>query len=497
MTLAGRLAAFAGPLRFDDLPSDVVASVRLRALDVLGIALAASTHEIAPAVLGVHEAWAGDGPCTVIGSSRGATAPLAAMLNGALAHGLDFDDTHAASITHASAVVLPAVLAAGEGIGADGRTVVTAAAVGLEAIARIGMAAAGAFHERGFHATSVCGAPAAALAVGRVMGLGAPDLTNALGVAGSFASGLQEFLADGSWVKRVHAGWAAHAGVVAAGLAQHGFPGPATVLEGRFGLYRAFLGAERAAALDTAPFDTLGREWETRRIGFKPYPCCHYLHAYLDCALALRANIVDSHEPSRLNTVDGHEPSRLNTVDGHEPSRLNTVDGHEPSRSIDQIVAVECRVPAGEVPVVCEPRAAKLRPRTAYEAQFSLPYSMAAAFLDGRVGLDTYDAKRLDDGALLELAGRVTHVVDPDSRFPDGFPGWVRVRLADGRVLEAREPEGRGGPRRPLPDAAIVEKFRANAARALPEAAIATLEETVLRLDRLDDVRPLMRSLRT
>jgi 2-methylcitrate dehydratase PrpD len=449
MTLAARLANFAAGLRYDDLPPAVVASVRLRVLDILGIALAASTHDFAPAVLQPLEAWGARGDCTVVGAKGTAPPPLAALTNGTLAHGLDFDDTHPASITHASAVVLPAALAVGEAQGADGRAVVTAAVAGYEAITRLGMAAAGAFHARGWHATSVCGPFAAALAAGRLTGLDAGRLTAALGLAGSVASGVQEFLADGSWSKRLHAGWAAHGGVVAAALARGGFTGPATILEGRFGLYRTFLGAEP----DPRPFDTLGREWETLRVGFKPYPCCHYLHAYLDCALALR---------------------------------------REHGIGVDEIEAVECLVPAGEVPIICEPRAAKLRPRTTYDAQFSLPFTLAAALSDDRVGLDTFAPERLADEGLLALAARVGYAVDPASRFPDGFPGWVRLRLRDGRVMEAREPDGQGGLARPLPPAAIVAKFRNNAARALPAGRVAALEHAALGVDALDDVSALL-----
>ena len=140
---------------------------------------------------------------------------------------------------------------------------------------------------------------------------------------------------------------------------------------------------------------------------------------------------------------------------------------------------------------MCEPRAAKVRPRTAYDAQFSLPFSVAAALLDGRVGLDTYAAERLCDPARLALADRVTHTVDPDSLFPRGFPGWVRLRLKDGRTLEARAPDGRGSRARPLPAEVIVEKFRDNAARALPPPRVAEIERAVLALDTLGDVRAL------
>ncbi|HEU5197181.1 MAG TPA: MmgE/PrpD family protein [Methylomirabilota bacterium] len=448
MTLARRLADFTAALEFDALPSEVVASAKLRTLDILGIALAATTLETAPSILGALEGWGGGGDCTVLGTKQTATVPLAILANGSLAHSLDYDDTHAASITHASAVVVPVALALGEAGGLDGRTVITAAVAGYESIARLGMAASGVFHARGWHATAVCGAFAAALVAGRLERLDPARLTAALGIAGSFASGVLEHLEDGSWVKRVHPGWAGHAGAVASALARGGFTGPATVLDGRFGFYRNFVGAEP----DQAPFETLCRQWETLAIGYKPYPCCHYNHAYLDCALELR---------------------------------------REHCLTAEAIEAVECLVPAGQVPIVCEPRAAKLRPRTAYDAQFSLPFSVASALLDGRVGLDTYAPERLTEAARLGLAARVRHTVDPDSAFPRGFPGWVRLRLRDGRTLEARAPDGRGSLSRPLPAEAIVEKFRDNASRAVAPARVAEIERTVLGLDAVADVRSL------
>jgi 2-methylcitrate dehydratase PrpD len=435
VTLARSLAEFAAGLAFDRIPPDVIASARLRTLDILGIALAASTGDSAPSVLGALDGWSAAGDCTVIGAKRAASVPLAILANGTLAHSLDFDDTHALSITHASAVVVPVALAVGESGGLDGRAVLTATVAGLEAITRLGMAVPGAFHARGWHATAACGPFAAALVAGRLEGLDVARLTAALGIAGSFASGLMEYLEDGSWVKRVHPGWAGHAGAVAAALARGGFTGPASVLEGRFGFYHAFLGAEP----DPAPFATLGHLWETPGIGYKPYPCCHLVHAYLDCALELR---------------------------------------REHALTADAIAAVECLVPAGEVPIVCEPRPAKVRPRTSYDAQFSLAY--------------TFSPARLGESRRLDLTELVTHAIDENSLFPKGFPGWVRVRLRDGRTLEARTPDGRGSLARPLPAEAIVEKFRDNAGRALPAARVAEIERATLALDQLGDVRELV-----
>jgi 2-methylcitrate dehydratase PrpD len=442
MPLAERLARFTAALRFDTLPPEVVESVQLRVLDTLGLALAGSRADFAAVLLSVvaHE----HGPCTVLGTDRTASAPLAILANGALAHGLDFDDTHAASITHASAVVLPTVLALGEARHLDGRDVITAAVAGYETITRIGAAASGAFHDRGWHATAVCGPFAAALAAGRCVGLDAPRLTAALGIAGSCASGVMEFLEDGSAVKRLHPGWAGHGGALAATLAGAGVSGPSTIFEGRFGFYSTFLGKPP----DLTPFVTLGRQWQTLAVAFKPYPCCHYNHAYLDGALEL------------LST--------------------HALDAAT-------IASIECGVPAGQVPIVCEPISSKTRPRTTYEAQFSLPFSVAAAFVDGGVGIDTYSAARLTDPRVLSLAAKVRYVIDGESRFPAVFPGRVRVQLTDGRVLEARVDDARP-PRRE----AIVEKFRANAARALPPDRLTELERRVLQLETAPSVAPLL-----
>ena len=433
MTLAERLAQFAAGLRFEAIPATVVDNVRLRVLDTLGLALAGSRADFAPPLLTLVARE--HGPCSVLGTDRTASAPLAILANGALAHGLDFDDTHAASITHASAVVLPTVLALSEVLHLDGRALITAAVAGYETITRIGMAASGAFHDRGWHATAVCGPFAAAAAAGRCAGLDAARLTAALGIAGSCASGVMEFLEDGSAVKRLHPGWAGHAGAVAATLAEAGVTGPATILEGRFGFYATFVGKPP----DAAPFETLGHQWETLAVAFKPYPCCHYNHAYLDAALELRAR----------HAIEAAS-----------------------------IASIECGVPAGQVPIVCEPATRKARPRTTYEAQFSLPFSVAAALVDGRVGIDTYTPARLAEARVLALAARVRYVVDRESRFPAVFPGRVRIELHDGRAVEARVDDAR-----PPDRAAMVAKFRANAARALPTHRVSELEAAVLDLE--------------
>jgi len=448
-TCAHRLSEFTHALHFDTIPHAVRENIALRVLDTVGIALASTREDFAPPVLGLVETWGG-GDCTVIGSKIRASVPMATLANGSLAHGLDYDDAHILAICKPSAVVVPTALALAESVGLDGATILTAMAAGYETMARLGMAASGEFHTRGWHATAVCGTFAATLVAGKCLGLSPSELTAALGIAGSLASGVLECLEDGSWVKRLHAGWAGHSGAVAAGLARRGFTGPATIFEGRFGFYRTFLGNVPDSAQITGD---LGSRWETLQVAFKPYPCCHYNHAYMDCAARLR---------------------------------------REHALTPEAIDSVECQVPAPEVPIVCEPLAAKRRPRTAYDAQFSLPYAVAVALVEDEVGLEAFSLERIRNERLLALASKVHYTVAPASTFPKSFPGRILVRLTDGRVLEAEEPFNRGSAENPLGRDDIVAKFRRNAGRVLVPSRVAALEQGALRLAATPDVRSFL-----
>ena len=456
MTPAAKtLGEWAARLRAEDIPAAVRDNAALRVLDTIGCALAGAREEHAPSVLALASRWGGPGLSTVWGTTLTAAPPQAALANGAFAHGLDFDDTHADSVCHASAVLVPAVLALAESERLDGRDALTALVAGYEAMIRIGMAAPGRFHERGWHATAVCGAFGAALAAGKSLGLDASRLTAAVGIAGSMASGVMEFLEDGSWVKRLHPGWAAQSGIQAAALAQEGFTGPATALEGRLGFYRAALGDVPDIAKQ---LKNLGDEWETVRSSFKLYPCCHLNHAYLDAVASLKR-------------TEGLRP--------------------------EQVEEVECLVPAGEVPIVCEPATAKLRPRSPYDAKFSLAFCVAAALVGDRVGIGTFTEEGIREPGALALAARVRYTVDPSSPYPRTFPGWVKVRLRDGRMLEAREESQRGGPEMPIAPDEVIAKFRDNAARLMSPARVDALESAVLGMERARNLGPLLALCRT
>lgn len=454
-TASETLAGFAARLDFAALPTAVVESVKLHVLDTVGVALAAARQDFThAAIAGVTEWCGGEGQCGVIGRPERLPAPWAALVNGTLAHGLDFDNTHQESVVHVSAGVVPAALAVGEQCRADGRSVIAAIAAGEETSIRIGLAAHGAFHDRGFHPTGICNTFGAATAAGKLAGLSADAYTHALGVCGSQAAGLFAFLTDGTWVKRLHGGWAAHGGIVAAALARHGFTGPRAVLDGRFGLYHTHLGD---SGWDLAAVTAqLGERWELVRTALKPYPCCHYNHAFIDALAALQK-------------------------------------GH--SWAAAEVEHVACVLSDRQVPIVCEPLATKRNPQTDYDAKFSLPYAVACQIVRGHVDVDDYSDAAIRDPAILDLAARVSYESDPAADFPRRFGGRVRVRLRDGRVLAHAEPINRGSAERPLTADEVIDKFRRSAAGVLPSAKIDAVQAAIASLERLDDIALLMTAL--
>ncbi len=436
--LASRLAAFAVTAA---PPAEVRADAARRVLDTLGCALAAHALGEGSAASGVAAAAGGAGEATLIGERAAVPAAQAALGNGALAHALDFDDTHEASVCHVSAVVVPAALAVAEARRAGGAALLDAVATGSEVTARVGLAAPGAFHRRGFHPTGVCGALGAAAAAARLLGLHAERAGAALGIASSFGSGHFAYLEDGSATKPLHAAWAAHGGVLAAQLAAAGADGPARALEGRFGLYATHV--DEPPDLDAAA-DGLGARWESVRSVVKPYPVCHYSHAALDAVAAAAGSL-----PVDAGSVE----------------------------------ALTVRVSAEGAALVLEPPAAKRRPRTPYDARFSLPYGVAALLVRGRLGLADFTPEAIADERVLALAGRVRGEPWAPGAAPSPFGGAAELRLAgDAAPRRAQIADARGGPDHPLGDAALREKFTATAGLALAPARADRLADAILAL---------------
>jgi 2-methylcitrate dehydratase PrpD len=427
------LARFSAELRFAELPPAVVESARRHLLDTFGVAIRGRAHGNAGASLRALEGVDGAaGGIAVWGAEGRLAAGYAAMANGIAAHVLDFDDTHTDSIVHGSAIIAPVVMALGESRNASGEDLVCAFVAGWEAAARVGLASRGTFHKRGFHSTSIAGIFGAVTAAARLLGLDAERTAHAIGLAGSQASGINEYLSNSSSAKCVHTGWSAHAGILSATLAQAGMTGPTSVFEGRDGILRAYGLPEEC---DVAALDAdLGTRWETTRISIKPYPCCHFAHGFVDCVGALLAKGVAAADIRQLH----------------------------------------CVVPEIELPLICEPFAEKLKPASPYAAKFSLPFLLAARIAVGPIDHRTFEAANLARKDLLELAARVTYrVAAPgETPFPRTFPGWVEATLADGSKRIERLDANRGHPDNPLTLQQVAAKFHDNGAEVLGDAGV-------------------------
>jgi 2-methylcitrate dehydratase PrpD len=416
-TVAAHLAAAIAQGYGKPLPAEMRARAEEMLIDIAGLMVAARDTDYMRAALA---GWEGEGSCTAIGHARGYDAATAALLNGLAAHGEDFDDTFEGGPVHAGVVIVPALLAIAEREGLAGADALYGIAVGVDVMCRLSLVVPKAFHKAGFHPTAVLGAMGAAAGVGAALRLSPKQLVDALGVAGSMASGIIEYLADGSWTKRLHPGWAAQSGLRAAKLAQQGFIGPASVFEGTHGLFNGFA---RTTNGDWGKLlDGFGRDWIATTVAFKPYACGTMTHPYIDCARRLVAK-------------------------GVKP---------------EQIAEITCEVAEGTVHRLWEPLADKQRPPNAYAAKFSTPFCIAAGFVLGHAGLAAFTEATVKDQRLLALAAKVSYVIDPDNPYPHGYTGHIRARLDDGRIVEERQPHLRGGAHERLTRADIEEKFRLN-----------------------------------
>ncbi|MCW5605408.1 MAG: MmgE/PrpD family protein, partial [Burkholderiales bacterium] len=384
------------------------------------------------------------GNASLIGCAGKLTLRNAVLFNGALVHGLDYDDTHIRAVIHSTASALPCALGVSESIRASGSALLAAYVLGVETATRIADAAGGHFHDFGFHPTGIAAHFSCALQAGWLYGLTAHQLVMAQGLTVSTAAGSQEFLEEGAWNKRIHPGWAGVAGITAAQLAKAGFKGPTKPYEGRFGLFKSHLGAKEADVRYESIYESLGKQWELWNVAVKPYPICHLIHACADSALILK----ESHS---LKAGD-----------------------------LSRIVAL---APQPTLHIIAEPPENKMRPANEYDAKFSVQFVVAAILIRGRFGLAELSDDTLRDPQILELAARVECVADPDAAYPQYFSGGVEIHTRDGRVWKHHEKVNRGAGDRALSAADIEKKYFDNAALAVSAARARSICEAVLNLE--------------
>ena len=449
------LADFAAGFVLDDVPDAVIERAKLNLLDALGIGLASTRSDFAGVLASALDDLSEGGSYPVIGMDLRLPIRDAAHLNGTLVHGLDFDDTHSESVVHTSASAAPTALMGALRSGASGAQMLASFIVASECAARIGAAARGGFHEKGFHPTGVVGAFGATLGAGLLEGLSREQLLDAQGIVLSKAGGSLQFLDDGAWTKRNHPGWASACALTAVAMARAGYFGPRDPYQGRFGLYPLHTSDGREVDPEKIHGD-LGERWEMLRIAFKPYPACHLVHAFADAMLALK---------------------------------------REHGFVADDVVHIRCLIHPDEMPVVCEPEANKKRPQNSYDAQFSVHYVVACVLIRDRFGLAELEEEVLTDEEILSLCERISYAEDKQSAFPEFYSGAIEVELKDGRTFACREQQQRGTAENPMSEQDIRNKFRANAAIALGPERINAVEDCVSRLETMAGIQPLIDAL--
>ncbi|MBC25994.1 MAG: 2-methylcitrate dehydratase [Rhodospirillaceae bacterium] len=443
--IALRFAKFAQSLHFEDIPASVRDRAKYLILDAVGIAFASRHYPFSGKILtGLLDA-AGTGTASVIGFQEKLPLRDAVIMNGALIHGLDYDDTHLRSVVHPTASSLSTALGLSEQCGVDGSELLTTYVIAMESIIRIGMAAMGGLHKRGYHPTGVCAHFSSALAAGRLLGLDVKELASAQAFAGSTAAASMEFVEEGGWNKRLHPGWGGAAGITAAYLAKNGFVGPTWPYEGRYGLYKSHLHDDEEHVDYECLTAGLGDVWECLDTAVKPFPSCHFTHALADSALELK----------RSRSIE-----------------------------LESIQKILVQMPEIAVNLIAEPSANKLKPASDYDAKFSAQFIVAACLHRGKFGLSELTDDVLSDEAILKLASKVEYEIDPQTGYPDYYSGGVIITTKDGIEHVHYERVNRGAGERALSEAEISSKFFDNALLEIPRDRAESIRDVVLELDK-------------
>ena len=445
------LARYSEELTYEDIPVDVVDRVKYFCLDAAGVTLSGSTTPSAKAVVSAIQSADRPGPSVIAGTTARALPEYAALANGVAFHSIELDDVNNESSLHPGVVVYPTALAMSDVAPVDGKTFIAAAAAGYEVMVRLGRALKPAEHYgRGFHPTGTCGAFGAAAIAARLLGLTGESFAHALGIAGSQTAGSMEFLAQGTWTKRFHPGWAAHSGIWAGLLARSGFTGPTTIIEGRNGFLESY-------SDDPDPdlvLSDLGEVFHITRTSVKPHACCRYNQGPIDCVL----DLVDEH---RIEAPDVKE--------------------------------VKVGVLSAGWNTVAAPMEEKRNPRSVVDMQFSMPFAAAVAMLYGRASLPEYAPEVAKRPEVKEIMAKVTCVKDPvlDAQFPRHWPAWTEVTTVDGRSLRAETTYPKGDPENPLTWDEMRRKFVDLSGPVISSRRQEEIIDAVSRLEQMRDVREL------
>ncbi len=429
-------ADFAAGLTYEDIPQAVRDAALLHIVDTIGVCIAgaSSREESGLAVRKLVKKWGLRTGATVFGLNLDCRPEAAALLNGALAQALEMDDKHGSSLARPGSTVTPAVLAVAQANGLSLQDTITAVTVGYEVMIRLGFVAGGRFLERGYHTSSLLGAFGTVAAVGSLLKRPPAEIVDGLGIAGTFAAGIQEATRTGSTSKILHGGWGAHSGIIASDLANAGITGPVSVFEGKFGFFRCFLTPIEGELDFAIAAAGLGSRWYLPDSGFKPYPCCQLMHAFIEAVKQL------------------------------------LVQFRQDGISVDAIEQISCQLAEPGLTLVSEPKASKAAPSHPHEARFSMAYTVASALVHGDVDVETFRPERLKEPAVLKLAALVECSEDPTSDYPKHCPAILEV-VANGKNYRIHVPFHPGCPEAALSRDDVLDKFARNAGWLLGERA--------------------------
>ena len=417
MIIAEEFSSWSKNLNVKDIPEKTQFTLKFLLKDICGIILSARNEDYVKSLV---ETYKGSGSLISLGHSERFDLFSSAIIAGTAAHGEDFDDTFEGNPMHVGATMIPAMLSAAQKFNLDGDQILKGLAVGSELICRLALVAPTAMHKQSFHPTAVCGTFGVAAGLSSVLDLSEKQMVSALGIAGSFTSGIIEYLAEGSWTKRVHPGWSANSGMNATLIAKSGFYGPRTVFEGKHGFFEAF--ALKEIERDYSHLtDGLGKRWENQNLAFKPFACGTMAQPFVDCAIKIRKKI----------------------------------------KNLDEISSITAKVGEGTVHRLWEPLKEKRQPSTPYSAKFSVPYCVAVGFIRGDAGLNEFNEKSINDKEILSLASKVNYEIDPNNEYPKNYTGTLICKTSENEFNE-HQSCFRGGIREPLTKDDIDKKYNAN-----------------------------------
>jgi 2-methylcitrate dehydratase PrpD len=418
ISLAEKFSDWVHKLKINDIPEEVVNKLQLVVMDSFGLMASARDEQYIKSLINALQET---GDCSLVGHNTKVNPFNAAIINGTAIHGEDFDDTFEGTPVHVGSVMVPAMLSSAQAKNLDGKKFLKGLVVGSELICRLALVAPTAVHRQGFHPTAIFGAFGSSIGVSSLLGNSINEMSSGLGIVGSMASGIIEYLAEGTSTKRLHPGWAAGCGWQSANFAKSGFLGPRTVFEGQHGVFSSF--AKNNIEPDFSHIiSDLGNRWESKNLALKPYACGTMAQPFIDCAIKLKAKI----------------------------------DNIE---KIDKIIA---SVGEGTVHRLWEPLKEKQNPSTPYGAKFSVPYCISIGLINGSAGLNEFTDKCLKKLEVTKLASKVNYEINPNDEYPRNYTGKIKIIMKDGTIYSSSQDCLRGGKRDPLSTNEVRKKFEAN-----------------------------------